>query len=42
VEHPLGNRGRRNVIRNCERKDQEGDNDWTIKKKKRKERKKEK
>jgi hypothetical protein len=30
--HPLGNRGRRNGMRDCGRVDQEWGNDWTLKK----------
>jgi len=32
--HPLGDRGRRNGMRNCGRVGQEGGNDWTVKKNK--------
>jgi hypothetical protein len=27
-EHPLGDRGKRNEMRNCRRGDLEGDNQW--------------
>jgi hypothetical protein len=29
--HPLGDRGSRNGLRNCQRADQEVDNNWTVK-----------
>jgi hypothetical protein len=32
-EHSLGDKGRRNGMRNCWRADWERDNDWTVKKK---------